>query len=373
MRERRDHLLIHLPALCLVVSCLALTGGVAQGGELSAPEVGCSAALQFETYFGGDDAVGGSGTYVDQYRQIAVREAAITLRGTLGEFVEYEFEAGSSRCPASGSGGPEVSVKEVAVLYGPVEQVRLGFMKGHIMRGFEMREECTGVLAAEKARFSPVLAPCHPVGAVCECNFDLGGEGGIETQFAYLNGAALTLEEEHDANLGIILHTPLRGLSVGGYYNDVRLDLGTIDPTTYESIYGDGFRAGIGVDYQGAHAVVRSEYYVGKAFRQAAGGSPVAEDPEDREMTAFYIQAGYTVATGIAAAPQLRPYVRYQHWDKASDDLGDHEYGYLTAGVAVALGGNHSLLRLDYETPTSPPTGTPEEADRLIVRLQAAL
>jgi hypothetical protein len=261
---------------------------------------------------------------------------------------------------------------DAAILYRLASGLRVGMLNGHILKGFMLHEECTDGLAAEKARFAPVFSPCHPSAMVAEFEIGLGQGFALAGQASYLNGTNLTLEDEHDANLGLVLHTPVENLCLGGFYNDTRTNLGIFDPETYEKVYGDGYRAGLGFDFAHAGITLRSEYYLGRAFKQGAGGAPVIENPEDREMSAFYAQMSYAASTGLAALPRAEPYVRFQHWDKAADLEDGHRWVFWTVGAMLHLSEDSAVLRLEYEAPGSRPSDTSRPADRLILRLQVS-
>ncbi len=332
------------------------------------PTVDAHIVLQLETFHDGDESLLDPST--GQADRITVREAMLEFSGRLGSRVTYDLEAGTSQCPASGSGGPEMILHDASIFYSLTPDLRVGMLKGHILKGFMLKEECTDDLAGEKTRFAPLFSPCHPTGVAAEFEVGLGGTSALSGQASYMNGTDLTLEEEHDANLGLIFHTPVAGLSLGGFYNHIRTNLGTFDPETYETVYGKGYRAGLGCDFTRGGLAFRSEYYLGRAFTKGAGGAPEIENPEDREMTAFYAQTGFTVPTGLASIPRVEPYVRFQHWNQTADLDDRHDWSFWTVGTRLHLIEDASFLRLEYEAVGSRPSGTPRPADRLIIRLQ---
>ncbi|MCK4413477.1 MAG: hypothetical protein KAY32_08040 [Candidatus Eisenbacteria sp.] len=331
-----------------------------------APEVHACVTVQAEFLGDGPPLATSFGPGVNRY---AVRHATFEVVGEVSEYVEYTLEAGVATC----TGGGQLLLMEGGVHYRVLRHVRLGIMKGHILRGFDLRQECVAVLTAEKPLWALAFSPCHPIGAVCDFELDMEGHMALEGQLAYLNGAASTLDEEHDANVGLVFHTPLEGLSVAGYYNDVELDLGYSDD--WEQLHGNGYRAGIGIDCQTHSAFLRGEYYAGKGFARGVGMGEyeTSVHPEDHEMRAYYVEGAYLIATGFQAAPYVQPYARYQVWDRASNGPEDLKSRYATVGITMGLGDGDSSLRLDYETPTSVPAAAEEEASRLVVRLQAKL
>ncbi len=366
-RSARLHALPLAPLVAvLLAGLLGVRPGLADG--MSSPTVGAHIVLQLETFHDGEDSPLDPST--GQSDRITVREAMLALSGRLGSRVAYDLEAGASQCPASGSGGPEVLVHDATIFYSLTPNLRVGMLMGHVLKGFMLNEECTDGLTGEKTRFAPVFSPCHPTGVAAEFEVGLGGASALSGQATHMNGTDLTLEEEHDANLGLVFHAPIEGLSLGGFYNHTRINLGTFDPATYESIYGDGYRAGLGLDFTRAGLSFRSEYYLGRAFTQGAGGAPEIENPEEREMAAFYAQTGFAVPTGLASIPWVEPYVRFQYWDQTADLDDRHEWTFWTVGVRLHLIEDASFLRLEYEAVDSRPSGTLRPADRLILRLQ---
>ena len=349
----------------LLLLLLFLTAGVAEGLEVPAPEVHASVALQTEFYGDGAPLLTSFGPGVDRY---AVRHVAFEILGRVGARVEYNLEAGVASC----MGGGDIKLMEAGVYYRLSPVLRLGVMQGHVFRGFELHQECVQVLTAEKPVWAQTFAPCHPMGVVCDFAVDLEGHTAIEGQLAYLNGADSTLDDEHDANMGLVFRTPVDGLSVAGYYNHVELGLGYSDE--WELLHGTGYRVGAGVDYQAHNVLLRAEYYGGRGFEKGVGvgSDETSVEPEDHEMVAYYLEGAYTIATGFDPLPSVQPYVRYQAWDRASNGPEDLEYTYITAGVTIGLGHGDCSLKIDYEAPISTPEdAAEEEASRFVVRLQA--
>ena len=266
--------------------------------------------------------------------------------------------------------------------------MKIGFMKGHIMRGFEMYDECVGVLTAEKAySLGAFKNQCHPTGIIFEADYDLSKTMGFQTQIGILNGPQeMSFDTEYDRNIGLIFRTPLPGLSVGGYYNLIKQDFGNVDPATNKPVYEEGNRFGFGADFDFNNIFLRGEYYAGKGFT----GSKVPETikpAEKLEMNAFYIEGAYTIKTNSGKISYIQPYVMYQSWNKASNvdafywdnpaTIIDDEIlcenfvsNYLTAGITFGLDEEHTKLKIDYEFPVTVSDNESEEAGKLIVRLQ---
>jgi len=345
---------------CSTIGMTALfVVGAVFSGELTSPEIHAEVALQSEMYFGEDDSILG---YLVPDDAVIVRQAVIAVDGELGEYIEYLVEFGTATCMGKGAG---VKRKHAVLLFKPCDFLKVGIMEDHAMRGFELHQCCMQVLTAEKPRFAMTLAPCHPLGAVIETDFDITGTMGIAAQFGYFNGSAGTFDEEHDINLGLTFRTPFEGLSVAGFYTDWQQDF------EFDGEPDNGLRTGFGVDFNEFNAHLRGEYYIGKGFYSSFGDSIMTS--EDLEMNAFYIEGAYAVQTGSDVLPYVQPYVMYQSWDKASNVDGDHEYSYLTTGISMGLGEYDARLRIDYEMPLSAPEDMPEEAARLIVRIQGGI
>jgi hypothetical protein len=351
--------------LLIVLSVTLMSPAVINAVEIHPPQLGAQITIQGQR-FNGDHLNNPLTGYTVPESKFAIRHATIEAVGTIGEYIEYNIEAGSATCLGSG----QFQLMEAGVFYKPIESMRVGLMKGHMLRGFELREECVEVLTAEKPRFAKTFSPCHPTGAVVDLDYDFGGSMGLTAQFAYLNGELTqNLDDEHDMHLGVIFRTPYPGLSVGGYYNDVKKVFVAPDEK------GKGHRMGLGADFDAHNILFRGEYYLLKGFTNLTcyedPAHTILVDHEDLEMNAFYVQGGYTFNTNLEPLPYLRPYMRYQSWDKASNADGDHVFSYVTMGITVGLDeGMHTLFRVDYETPITTPDELEEDASLLIVRLQ---
>ncbi len=352
------------PGSLLIFIFLLLLPQIAGATELTGPEIHAGVTIQAEFFGDGLPLLTSFGPHIDRY---VVRHAAIGISGELGDRVEYDMEVGTATCV----GGGQLRLMEGGVYYRITPQVRLGVAQGHVMRGFDLHQECVGLLTAEKPLWAFAVSPCHPAGVVCDFDFRTGDHAGIEGQLAYLNGAGETLDDEHDANIGLTFHTPLPGLSVSSFYNHVELDLGYSDD--WKLLHGTGYRAGLGVDYQTDAIFLRGEYYTGRGFRRGVGVGEVEIpiDPEDHEMMAYYVEGAYTISTGFDPLPSVQPYVRYQVWDRGSNDPEDLEFTYITAGVTVRLGEGVCSLRAEYEAPLATPEDEDKEASRFVIRLQA--
>ncbi len=362
--------------------------------EFELPEIHTNIVIQAESYFGDNDVVQDSSwqgnfentIYTVPESKFTVRSATIEAGGKFKEKIEYNMEIGMATC--SGGTGINILLMEAGLFYKPYEFMKIGFMKGHIMRGFEMYDECVGVLTAEKAySLGAFKNQCHPTGIIFEADYDLSKTMGFQTQIGILNGPQeMSFDTEYDRNIGLIFRTPLPGLSVGGYYNLIKQDFGNVDPATNKPVYEEGNRFGFGADFDFNNIFLRGEYYAGKGFT----GSKVPETikpAEKLEMNAFYIEGAYTIKTNSGKISYIQPYVMYQSWNKASnvdafywdnpatiihDEILCENFvsNYLTAGITFGLDEEHTKLKIDYEFPVTVSDNESEEAGKLIVRLQ---
>ncbi len=356
--------LIFIAIFAMIISTINAEG-------INMPEIHGKVALQSEFYAGGEIKPGDVFYQDETEEKFSVREVTLEFKGELHKNIEYGIEVGSVTCPMNPGGN--FQIMEAMVLYKIIDWMKVGYMKGHILRGFEMQEECTGLLTAEKPYFTKMLLSgvCHPTGAVLEVDYDFSDISGIETQFAILNQNA-SLEKVYDMNLGAVYLTPLQGLSIGGYYNPINLKLFNPDWTQSTRF---GYRTGAGLDYDCYNIVFRGEYYTGKAFNVNTNNLGV--EPKDLEMEAYYIQAGYRFNTGWNNILYVQPYIQYQYWDRASNVDMWLKYKYIVGGITIGLGEN-TKLKINYETPYSTPDyepnilfdNPPDIANRLIVRLQ---
>ncbi len=373
-----------------------LTIGILNATELELPEIHVDIVMQIETSFGDDVVVQDSSwqgsfektLYKVPDSKFAVRSAMIEVIGKFGKSIEYNMEFGVSTCPFSGE-ETGFGLKEAGVFYRPFERIKLGLMKGHIMRGFEIHQCCTEVLTVEKPHSGAAfIGQCHATGAVVEADYDVSETMGFSTQLAFLNGfKGKSLDKEYDRNIGLIFRTPLPGISICGYYNDIKQDLGKTDPVTFEPIYEKSNRMGFGAEFDFHNIFIRGEYYTGKGFPGSTIPDTV-KSAKDLKMNAFYIEGAYTIKTNWDKIPYIQPYAMYQSWNKASNakgyywDIGstqivEHIYcddfvsSYFTAGITIGLDEKHTKLKIDYEVPVDVPDNEFKEAKKLTIRIQS--
>jgi len=344
-------------------------------GNIPIPHLKADVAVQGEKFFG--DQMGSFAGYNTPDSRYAIRHASIGAYGDLNEYIDFEITAGSATCLAGG----QFSLMDAMIFLHPTDYFKFGFIKGEILKGFAFESECTDMLSAEKPRFSKTFSPCHPTGAMFEFDLKLDAISSIRIQGALLNGELTqTLEEEYDANLGIHYITPINGVEISGYFNQIKKNYGL--DQNFENINDAGTRFGIGAKYETSSIHLQGEFYKLIGYYNNPASNTLYEDnsnpssyieSKDLEMNAFYVQAGYTFLTNSDRITYWRPYTRYQLWDKGVNADGDYKFTYFTVGVALGLDNlDCTLFRIDYETPIGTPDGFEEDAGMLVVRLQTA-
>ena len=332
--------------------------------ELEIPEIHGEVVIEFLD-FAEDSAYNSSMQYQEVYDRYNMRSGTISICGGLSDYVDYEAEFGVSSCAGSGI----MKIKEAGIYFKPRanDMIRIGFGQLHVRRGFELGEECTGLLSAEKPRWKKAInTACHPLGGVIELDIDFGEISGIDIQIVYANGSNETLRDEHDFNIGCFMHTPLEGFSVGGFYNTLEMEInsGNEDPEKAE-------RLGFGYNYDAHNIITRGEYFILTGLMPGLIPSGIMENPEDIENIAFFLQGGYKFELNSEIIPNIQPYIQYQSWNRFSneDETGDFKYAWFTGGARISLGTQNSYLRIDYQIPSSTPDNAPEDSDKLIIRL----
>ena len=303
----------------IIIPVLAVSA--ISGEDFFMPEFHVDIALQLEVYKGGDS------TYVFALDRAGVntftiRHATMGAEGKLGDYIEYNMEAGVASCQRGG-----FMLMEAGVFYKPLPYLKTGLIKGHILRGFEMYEECVNLLTAEKAVFAKKYSPCHPTGFVIETDYDINKTMGLHAQLGYMSGTGGTFEDEHDINLGFQFRTPIQGLSIGGFYTDWQwhVDEYVFDPESMKMMLNrdiyNGYRSGFSYNFDEFDVHLRGEYYIGKGFKDRVD---TTMSFEDMEMNAFFIEGGYSFDIGHEQISYIQPYVQYQWWDQAANLDGDY-------------------------------------------------
>lgn len=379
---------------CLTIITLILSSLLCAEFEL--PEIHTGIVIQAESYFGENDVVTDSlpeshniTRYSVPQDKFTMRSAVIEAEGEFQDKILYNMEIGMATCEAGN--GLNIMLMDAGIYYKLNEQIKFGLMKGHVMRGFEMHDECVDVLTAEKAfSLNTFKNQCHPTGFVLETDHDFGKNMGLKTQLGILNGPTETsYTDEYDRNLGIIFHTPLKGISIGGFYNLVG--------QKFDKNYQDGYRYGVGTNIDFHNIFFRAEYFSGKGFSERIVPDSILINtetdfyesslPEDNLMNAYYLETAYKIQSDLFGLRYFQPYLRYQSWNKLADidefywddnktqqteqmKVKDFVSSFFTLGLTVGLDEEHTKLKFDYEFPVLVSDIESEEAGRLIVRLQ---
>nr|MBN2277672.1 hypothetical protein [candidate division Zixibacteria bacterium] len=389
-------------AMFLMTANISLLAGQQESDEeIQLPKVSAVVVLQGTAFFNGDSTYfAGSEKPADN--GFDIRDAMIVVDGQYRDHLEYNLEVGSALCLDGG-----FMVMEAGVLYKFFPYLKAGFTKGHVLRGFEMHQECIELLSAEKPLFAKKFSPCHPLGAIIEYERDFENGTGCLVQLVMAEGSGGTLEDEYDINIGAQYRTPVEGLSFAGSFtlwrwnssysvkDSVHDPNGGRDDFLYswipKTMIYDGYRASFGFDYNANNFLIRGEGYIGKGFKDlldipyysaiwkdSSNMAKVTKAPfEDLKMRAFYIQAGYSISLKNDNIKYVRPYVQYQWWNQAADLDGDYTSSYLTVGVDFGIGPGYTRIKFDYQTclvyaEDGALPGYDEEfqADRLMMRLQ---
>ncbi|MCK4672003.1 MAG: hypothetical protein KAT47_05610, partial [Candidatus Aegiribacteria sp.] len=311
--------------LCICVSSMAL--------ELEMPEIGGHILIDYLS-MSQDSSYNQSGVFAGASNRFRVRKATIEIKGAAGELIEYEASFGLASCLGSGM---TMALMEAGIRVSPLgdERIVLGMGMFHVRRGFELGEDCGQTLTAEKPMFRKVVSPsCHPLGAVLETDLNLGTIGGLEAQIAYANGNNGTINEEHDANFAIFYRLPVEGLTIGGFYNDLAMEMNPENEGNE-----DASRYGLGLDYEADGIAVRAEMIQIEGILPGMRPQGCSDTGENVENMCLLAQAGYSFNTRSEEIPLITPYLSYQSWDRWSNaDSGDYEFSWITGGVKTCIG-----------------------------------
>ena len=342
--------------LCFSVSSSAL--------ELEIPEISGSILIDYLS-MSQDSSYNQSGVFVAASNRFRVRKAVIEVSGDAGELIEYEASFGLASCLGSGM---IMTLMEAGIRVSPLgdERIVLGMGMFHVRRGFELGSDCGQTLTAEKPMFRTVVSPsCHPLGAVLETDLSLGAIGGLEAQIVYANGNTGSINEEHDANFALFYRLPIEGITIGGFYNDLAMEM---NPETEGC--EDASRYGFGLDYEAGGIEVRAEMIQVKGVLPGMRPQGCSDTGENVENMCLLAQTGYSFNTGSEEIPLITPYISYQSWDRWSNaDSGDFEFSWITGGVKTCIGGPNTYITLDYRVPATTPDGLNEDASVLTARL----
>ncbi|MCD4655462.1 hypothetical protein K8T06_16200 [bacterium] len=312
-------------------------------------------AMQFSGYYGDEDPENG---FVLPDNEYLVRKAALTVHGNYGKYISFAMEFGSEKCPFSSS--DNVKFLEAQLFFLPFDNFKIGFSKGHVLRGYHLNHDCTDLMTAEKVRWSSNIAGCHPTGMLASFEHEFSENSGLELEVSYNNGPnSNTLGDEHDLNFGVHYRTHLNGLSISGFYSDIEADF------NLDQVIDNGERIGIGARFDNGKFIIGSEYYV------INGGVSLYEDIDssDLEMRAYYVESSYIFNTDKIVS-YVQPYARFQSWDKGSNVKGDHEFHYMDFGIKTGIDQYDAFFSVEYQTRISEPDGAIDEPDKFILRFQ---
>jgi len=342
--------------LCFTVSSMAL--------ELEMPEIGGHILIDYLS-MSQDTSYNESGVFVGASNRFRVRKAVIEVSGNAGELIEYEASFGLASCLGSGM---TMALMEAGIRLYPLgdERIALGMGMFHVRRGFELSCDCGQTLTAEKPLFRKAISPsCHPLGVLLETELSLGTIGGLEAQIVYANGNTGTLNDEHDANFALFYRLPVEGLTIGGFYNDLAMEMNTENEGCE-----DASRYGLGFDYEADGIEVRTEMIHIKGVLPGMRPAGCSDTGENVENMCLLAQTGFSFNTGSVEIPLITPYLSYQSWDRWSNaDSGDYEFSWITCGVKTCIGSPDTYITLDYRTPATTPDGLNEDASVMTVRL----
>ncbi|PIE52025.1 hypothetical protein CSA37_08680 [Candidatus Fermentibacteria bacterium] len=344
-----------------IVAVMALAASAAWALEFETPHVGADLILEY-LHFSGDSVYNAQGIYMGDENRFRIRKVAVLLEGRAGENISYMAEAAIAAC----GGGSNLSIMEAGIFIDPAEiPFRIGLGQLHASRGYSLSEECGQMLLLEKPVWRKTVVPsCHSMGALSEFEAGLGSAGSISSQIGYYNGSSGTSEEDWDFVGWLQYHTPVEGLSAGGFYEKLHLDMNFENEGLEE-----GERMGFGLDMDNGTVAARVEYL-------AMTGVPVASVPagctatgEEVENTGLLFQAGYTFDPGVYWATGIRPYAGYQVWDRWSNaDDGDWKFSWMEAGVQVNIE-PESWVNLGWRGPAGTPEDHPEDSSVLVFRM----
>jgi len=169
-----------------------------------------------------------------------------------------------------------------------------------------------------------------------------------------MNGENGTFDHEHDINAGIIIDTPLSGLSFSATYNHVNRQYYEVDYSQYSE---DGYRMNCGANYLNHGFWFTSEYFLGKGFTS-----------DSQKMSAWYAQLGYDVLINHSRLLAIQPFAQYTYWDKNHDADIEQVFTYLETGITFKLTAN-TTLKAVYDIELDQPEGVVEQLQTATVRI----
>ena len=345
----------------IAITILTLVVSAAGALDFETPHVGADIILEY-LHFSGDSVYNSQGIFSEETNRYRIRKVAFLLDGRVGENVSYFCETAVASC----GGGSNLGVMEAGVFIDPKDvPFKIGVGQLHAMRGFSLGEECGHSVFMEKPVWKNTVSPaCHSLGAVSEFEVDLGGSGAFSTQIGYFNGTSGTVEEDWDMVGWLQYHTPLEGLSVGGFYEKMHIEMNP----ELEGIE-EAERLGAGIDMNNGSVVARVEFVSILGIPMATRVAGCEENCEDIENTGLLVQAGYTFPLAVSWAIGIKPYAGYQAWDRWSNaDSGGWQYSWMEAGVQLNIE-PESWVTVGWRSPAETPEGQPEDSSVMVVRI----
>lgn len=344
-----------------VIALLVLAASAAWALEFETPHVGADIILEY-LHFSGDSVYNSQGIFSEETNRFRIRKVAFILDGRVDESISYFCETAVASC----GGGSNLSIMEAGLFFDPIDvPFKIGIGQVHAMRGYTLGEECGSTVLMEKPVWKNTVSPaCHSLGAVSDFEINMGSSGAISAQVGYFNGTSGTSEEDWDMVNWLQYHTPVEGLSVGGFYEKMHLEM---NPQV-EGIE-DADRYGAGIDMDNGAVAARVEFVSISGIPMATRPAGCDENCEDIENTGLLLQAGYTFTPNVNWTTGIRPYAGYQAWDRWSNaESGDWQYSWMEAGVQVNVNPD-SWVTVGWRGPAGTPEGQPEDSSVMVLRL----
>lgn len=345
----------------ITIAILALAVSTAWALEIETPHIGADIILEY-LYFDGDSVYNSHGVYSSETNRYRIRKVAILAEGRVGENISYFGEVAVASCGI----GSNLSVMEAGIFVDPKDfPFKIGIGQLHAMRGYSLGEECGHTVLLEKPVWRKTVVPaCHSLGTITEFDINMGAAGSFSSQIGYYNGTSGTVEEDWDMVGWLQYHAPVEGLSIGGFYEKLHLEM---NPESEGIEEGDRF--GVGIDLDTGSIVARVEYLSISGIPMITRPSGCEISCEDIENTGLLLQAGYTFTPDVSWATGIRPYAGYQAWDRWSNaDSGDWQYSWMEAGIQVNID-PESWVTVGWRGPAGTPEDQPEDSSVMVVRM----
>lgn len=345
----------------IAIAILALATSAVWALDFETPHVGADIILEY-LHFSGDSVYNSQGIFSEEINRYRIRKVAFLLDGRVGENISYFCETAVASC----GGGSNLGIMEAGIFIDPVNvPFKVGIGQLHAMRGYSLGEECGYSVLLEKPVWRKTVSPgCHSLGSVSEFEVNLGTPGALSAQIGYFNGTTGTSEKDWDMVGWLQYHMPLEGLSVGGFYEKMHLEM---NPELEGIEEADRF--GAGIDMDNGSVAARVEFVSISGIPMATRPMGCEDNCEDIENSGLLVQAGYTFPLDVSWATGVRPYAGYQAWDRWSNaDSGDWLYSWMEAGVQVNIE-PESWITVGWRGPAETPEGQAEDSSVMAVRL----